>query len=1410
MVFVRSAQWKKWVKRLASGIVVTALLMALLLAAGRLWLTSLPARQLIQTRIDEAIPGAITWDGLDLSLLAGHIEIRNLKIAGPSGDEVIFIERVAADFAWRALLRGELAVDAVTIDRPRVWLGLDPDGELNLLEAFPPPAPDTDPASDGIPFNITIHALTLSSGSFQFEMPDPPDAPEQITLHGIDITASGGDLFARSARFALRIARGEMDMAGIRTAFTPSRFDGALDQGGLHSASIEIGSRLGHLSVSGGIRDLFAPLFYDLDATLTTSLPQLEEAFQLSQKWSGPLALHLALKGTIDNPEARLDATYGGGKIEGTRVDRATLACGLKERQLAIRSLELESPMGRAAATGEVDLREAFPDGFTEESDVEAIRYAVRLTQSGTSLGTLPGNEDGVTGEVASTLSLNGVGISPKTLTAHARLDMSAKNLALESTLTPFDLTAHTEASLSANRLAVKTLTLASGATRIKATGGADLASGAVEATLSLAAPELSRLMVAPVAAHLAGALSGTVALGGSLTHPVVDARFAGERLAVDGVPVGTLRLHAGLDHSGTLTIREMALKNNGSLVTAGGTVQLLKNGLSPDLTSDLTLAFQQVRAEDYQTTVPLKGTVEGLLTCRGPLLFPTATLTLQGRGLAAGATRIGDADATLRLDNGLLTLDTVRVQNESSELTLTGTARLLDAASRAPLANPTFEANLGGEGLFLEDFADGMHGKLAVSARLEGDAASPRGEFTVTGHALDFGVQTLQELTLAAGIGNGRVSVDSLKVALTKDDEISATGWLSLPDRRYALRVAAPDISLASIEAIREQTAAQGRLALAVTGEGSLDTPRLHGELAVTQLRVNGEPFKDGALQVDIKEQMATLAGTLVGDIKGWLNLSTLDFSATAKFPKTRLTPFFTVAGRKDLSGTLTGLIEAEGNAASLETIRARADVSQLTVTQNGTTLASDGVLHASFANGEYLVPQLRLTLLDQGHIEIQGKGTLAGAIDFNADGAIPLEAVAIFTDELRNLTGEVALSASATGTLDHPALQAVVDLNDLGFTVPVLEQTLHSVTGRLRVTPDAVTAEELGGYLDKGRFDLSGTLGLADVAPVTVDARLTAHALTLSVPDTLEILLNGDLALAGTPENAAIIGDIELLEGRYVKDVTLNLLDNLATPTREETPATPRPTTPFLASTELDITIRHRSPFVVDNNVALMALKPSLKIYGTLDAPLVSGRAEVESGTLTYLGKEFEIKKGVIDFLNPYRIEPTLDIESQVDVRTWSLFLNVTGVVDNLKFTMSSTPAESNEDILSLLAFGKTTDELIKGDGGSSLSPKQLLANVIARTLQGSLKEATGLDTLEMKFTERTDPAASDDVSITVGKEISRRMTVKYGVETKNGVTVQTAVSEYKFYENVLMNAFQDTLGDFGGELMFRLEFR
>ena len=80
------------------------------------------------------------------------------------------------------------------------------------------------------------------------------------------------------------------------------------------------------------------------------------------------------------------------------------------------------------------------------------------------------------------------------------------------------------------------------------------------------------------------------------------------------------------------------------------------------------------------------------------------------------------------------------------------------------------------------------------------------------------------------------------------------------------------------------------------------------------------------------------------------------------------------------------------------------------------------------------------------------------------------------------------------------------------------------------------------------------------------------------------------------------------------------------------------------------------------------------------------------------------------------------------------------------------------------------------------------------MAEKLQKNLKDNTGLDTLELEYTsDSSNGNGSDEVRVTLGKDLSRRFSVKFGVETSDGQIVQRTTSEYKFTENFLTGCIQ-----------------
>jgi autotransporter translocation and assembly factor TamB len=338
----------------------------------------------------------------------------------------------------------------------------------------------------------------------------------------------------------------------------------------------------------------------------------------------------------------------------------------------------------------------------------------------------------------------------------------------------------------------------------------------------------------------------------------------------------------------------------------------------------------------------------------------------------------------------------------------------------------------------------------------------------------------------------------------------------------------------------------------------------------------------------------------------------------------------------------------------------------------------------------------------------------------------------------------------------------------------------------------------------LDTGRFELRGKANLKAFQLTNGSAKLTLNTLPVIVPNTLDMLLNAEINLEGTDKKSRIEGEIVLVEGGYSKDVNLNLLKGLGKKKRAGAAAPSEIKSPFVNNMVLDIAVKRKNPFVVENNVANLEIHPDLRITGKPINPVISGRATIESGTILYQKKQFEVRKGVIDFLNPYKIEPTLDIESELNIRDWQIILAISGTPDQLNFKLRSEPPEEDGDILSLLLIGKTTKELIAGEGGSSSSTSQILGGLIAATLGKRVKDGTGLDIFEL------EGAGSDSVKVTMGKKLSKRTTLIYSTEPKEGEMIQRATAEYKFLENILLNGFQDSKGIYGGELQFRLEFR
>ena len=123
------------------------------------------------------------------------------------------------------------------------------------------------------------------------------------------------------------------------------------------------------------------------------------------------------------------------------------------------------------------------------------------------------------------------------------------------------------------------------------------------------------------------------------------------------------------------------------------------------------------------------------------------------------------------------------------------------------------------------------------------------------------------------------------------------------------------------------------------------------------------------------------------------------------------------------------------------------------------------------------------------------------------------------------------------------------------------------------------------------------------------------------------------------------------------------------------------------FFDQVNLDIDVKTAEQVAVDNNYARIDMGANLRLVGTLQNPVPTGRLTIEEGGDVFLGgRTYDIVRGTVDFTSATRMEPTVDLALQTRVQRYDITLEVSGTPETLKATLRS-PGVSQAELVSLL---------------------------------------------------------------------------------------------------------------------------
>ncbi len=590
---------------------------------------------------------------------------------------------------------------------------------------------------------------------------------------------------------------------------------------------------------------------------------------------------------------------------------------------------------------------------------------------------------------------------------------------------------------------------------------------------------------------------------------------------------------------------------------------------------------------------------------------------------------------------------------------------------------------------------------------------------------------------------------------------------------------------------------------------DGTVGAPRVDGTAVFEDVRFREQYFPEAVFEIE------SLAGGMRGRIQAGSELSLTVEIDTAMdgypFQGTASLVDYAAdrpAGLSSGSFTLTGSASFGGQLLNLAALEGSGQVTRLTALFQDQNLSVSEPFTFDFNTERVQVSSVELTG-DATALVLEGSVALSERVplDLSVQGTIDLSLVAGGYEGLE-AEGIVIVDGQVGGNLASPDLGGIASLDGVSLGHESLFLSLSALSGDLFFDGNRVNLNDIRGNAGGGDVTVRGTVGVDGVGPGDFDIRLDASNVRVRTGDGLRTVVDGALALRGTPETPSLEGNLQVIDLSFEEDFDAFLAMFAGGPRRVGAPGP-------LDQLALALHVSGDRNISVENEVVSVDARLDLDVSGTLGDPTMTGHIESTAGNLNFQGSRYRITRGAVDFVDLQGIEPLIDIQAETELRDYRIILAITGRGDNVRLDMRSDPPLPQLEIVSLVAGGRTREELAEDSPDASLLPtsEQLFTGGAATILTDLLQERVG-SRLGVLGRVRIDPfligADNNPVArVTISEQITRDLAITYSQDLSSN-RQQIILIEYFLNNDTSFIASRDETGALGVDIRLRRRFR
>ena len=283
----------------------------------------------------------------------------------------------------------------------------------------------------------------------------------------------------------------------------------------------------------------------------------------------------------------------------------------------------------------------------------------------------------------------------------------------------------------------------------------------------------------------------------------------------------------------------------------------------------------------------------------------------------------------------------------------------------------------------------------------------------------------------------------------------------------------------------------------------------------------------------------------------------------------------------------------------------------------------------------------------------------------------------------------------------------------------------------------------------------------------------KIVPKGLEISVADEAMVAADGNVEISGTRLAPEVKGDIKITRGLIRVPENVKQLHPVEGKARLLAAGQGQPTSPVAADRDtvppppqpnaaengtLDVTITIPSGFWIRGRGLDLELSGDLNIRTRHEKPVVTGELRVIHGTFVFLGRSFKLDRGTVSFYGGDEINPALDVALSTQVSDAQIQILVGGRAHQPKLTLTSVPDMSESDIISMLLFGASADNL--NDNQMDLVQQRTTEMVAALGAAEIQKNVSGIDVVSYQGSN----AQNKSGTFTFGKYLNPDVLLSY----------------------------------------------